>query len=133
MKRIARTLGSLGAITVVSTTQLLWPVQPARSQVVGSALCAVPGKDGVDTGNVAIVNSYYGGPSTNTTVNAGSTSIPVGSINSAGNQLTITPGDLLLVIQMQDADINFTDTSNYGAGNGSGSGYTPDCMNTSLP
>jgi hypothetical protein len=124
MKRIARALGSLGAITVLSTSQLVWAPQPVRSQVVNTALCATPGKDGADTGAVAIVNSYYGGPSTNTTVNAGSTSIPVGSINSAGNQTTITSGDLLLVIQMQDADINFTDTNNYGAGNGSGSGYT---------
>lgn len=124
MKRVARALGSLGAIAVVSTTQLLWPVQPARSQVTTSTFCAMPGKDGVDTGNIAIVNSYYEGPSANTTINAGSTSIPVGPINSAGNQVTITPGDLLLIIQMQDADINFTDTSNYGAGNGSGSGYT---------
>jgi uncharacterized repeat protein (TIGR01451 family) len=123
MKRIAHALGSLGAITVLSTSQLVWAPQPVRSQVA-SALCAVPGKDGADTGTISIVNSYYEGPSVNTTVNAGSTSIPVGSINSAGNQTTITSGDLLLVIQMQDADINFTDTSNYGAGNGTGSGYT---------
>ena len=39
-------------------------------------------------------------------------------------QTTITPGDLLLVIQMQDADINFTDTVNYGSGAGTGFGTT---------
>jgi uncharacterized repeat protein (TIGR01451 family) len=124
MKRIARALGSLGAITVLSTSQLTWTPQPARSQVTSGALCATPGKDGVDTGTLSIVNTYYEGPSTTTTVSAGNTSISVGPINAAGNQTTISPGDLLLIVQMQDADINFRDTNNYGGNNGTGSGYT---------
>lgn len=84
-------------------------------------MCATPGKDGVDTGILSIVNSYFPGTGS---INAGATSITVGPINAAGNQTTISAGDLLLVIQMQDADINFSDTSNYGAGTGTGSGAT---------
>ena len=31
---------------------------------------------------------------------------------------------MLLVIQMQDADISYVNTSNYGSNSGTGSGYT---------
>ena len=34
-----------------------------------------------------------------------------------------SPGDLILIIQMQDASWNYSNSSNYGAGTGSSSGY----------
>ncbi len=67
-----------------------------------------------------VVNTYY--PGTTGTVSIGATSIPVGTSRGAGTP--IASGDLLLVMQMQYADINSTNTANYGAGTGTASGAT---------
>src|ERR1700686_2615393 len=48
------------------------------------------------------------------TVSAGATSIPIGT--STGAATPIASGDLLLVIQMQDAAINSSNTDSYGDG-----------------
>ncbi len=66
-----------------------------------------------------VVNSYYPGTAN---ASAGATTITVGPGQGAGQ--SIQSGDLLLVIQMQDATINSTNTSAYGSGGVSGSGYT---------
>ncbi len=81
------------------------PLQPA--------VCSNnPGKDG--SGNIGgVVNTYY--PAT-ASVGAGAGAIPVGPINAWGSQTPISAGDLLLVIQMQDATIDYTDTDSYGDG-----------------
>ena len=42
----------------------------------------------------------------------------------AGAQVAIAVDDLLMVIQMQDAQINITNTANYGGNNGTGAGAT---------
>ncbi len=120
----ARSFKLFCALGFASTTQLLWFPQAAQSQSVQSNLCAAPGKDGVDLGITQVVNTYYAGPDADNIINQGATTIPIGAINNQGNQTTITPGDLLLIIQMQDADINFTDTVNYGSGSGTGFGAT---------
>ncbi|MFD1467699.1 T9SS type A sorting domain-containing protein [Hymenobacter caeli] len=76
------------------------------------AACANPGRDGSPTGLTTNPNTYY--PSTATqTVPAGATSIAVGAATGTGN---IAAGDLLLVIQMQGADIDATNTDSYGDG-----------------
>ena len=87
------------------------------SGFASAAICGTPGRDGA--GASGVVNTYYPG---NASVSAGATSIPVGS--SSGSATPIAAGDLLLIIQMQDADINYTNTSSYGSGLGSGTGYT---------
>ena len=85
---------------------------PALAQV-----CAVPGSSGA--GSVSgVVNTYYPGTSS---ASAGSTSIAVGSPTGAGTP--IAAGDLLLVIQVQDASISSSNSAAYG-GSGSGQGYT---------
>ncbi len=91
---------------------LLFP-QAARADRPG--ICATPGKDGSQIVN-GIVNTYY--PGTGTNVGVGATAIPVGVANSRGNTTPIAKGDLILIIQMQDADINSTDTDAYGNGVG---------------
>jgi hypothetical protein len=125
VKKVNKLFGIFLAVGTVSGTQLLQVPQSSQAQSSSGSLCAAPGKDGVDDGAINIVNTYYPGSTSNTTIAAGATSIPVGSINTQGNQTAISPGDLLLIIQMQDADINFTDTNAYGSGvttnNGSGS------------
>jgi uncharacterized repeat protein (TIGR01451 family) len=124
MNRLARSLGALLALGLIESTQMLWFPKPTQAQVSTGALCATPGKDGVDLGAINVVNSYFPGPAADNTVTAGSTSIALGAINASGSQTPVSPGDLMLVIQMQDADINYTDTANYGAGNGTGAGST---------
>lgn len=63
-------------------------------------------------------NTYYPGTAS---VAKGATSIPVGTATGAAG--TIVNGSLLLVIQMQDASINTTNTVAYGNGS-TGSGFT---------
>ena len=85
---------------------------PVAAQTI-PRLCAAPGKDGAGNNLSGIINTYYPGTAN---VNAGATSIPVGTSTGASTQ--IQAGDLLLVIQMQGADINSTNTDAYGDGNG---------------
>ena len=64
-----------------------------------------------------VVNTYYPGAAS---VSAGSLSIPIGAANGSG---TIALGSELLVIQMQDASINTSNTVAYGNGS-TGTGFT---------
>lgn len=91
--------------------------------VASAAVCTNPGKDG-PANLTGIINSYYPGV-VGTTVSAGSTSIAIGSVDTSGggSSTAIQPGDLILVMQMQDADIVTTNSSAYG-GSSPGSGYT---------
>lgn len=81
--------------------------------------CAMPGRDG-GAASSGTVNTYY--PPANGTYSAASTSIALGT--SRGAATAVAPGDLVMVVQMQCASLNTTNTSNYGAGNGTGRGYT---------
>jgi hypothetical protein len=63
-----------------------------------------------------IVNSYYPGSGT---ASAGATSITVGARDTRGASTNIAAGDMLLVIQMQDADISYTNSNVYGDGTAS--------------
>jgi uncharacterized repeat protein (TIGR01451 family) len=79
------------------------------------AACATPGKDGAVTITVN-PDTYYPGTASAT---AGATTLTVGTGTAggaAGVPTGIVPGDLLLVMQMQGADINFTNTDSYGNG-----------------
>src|SRR5579864_5057915 len=79
-------------------------------QAVAAVTCATPGRDGTATLN-SVINTYYPGSAAAT---PGSTTITLGV--AAGAAIPISSGDLLLVIQMQDAAINSTNTSSYGDG-----------------
>ena len=83
------------------------------------ALCATPGKDGAPTGLSGVVNTYFAGTASVAAKNS-ATSIPVAA--SVGASTGITPGDLLLVIQMQGANLTTTNDNNYGANNATGAG-----------
>lgn len=69
-------------------------------------------------GNLSgVINTYYPGTATAT---AGSTSITLGT--ATGSATAIAAGDLVLIMQMQDAAINSSNSSQYGDGiSGSGS------------
>ncbi len=86
-------------------------IEPASAQAA-PAFCALPGKDGVGGAPAGVINTYYPGTGTAT---SGTTSIPVGTPSTG---TAISANDLLLVIQMQDAAINSTNTDAYGDGVG---------------
>ena len=93
---------------------LLNPVGNAKAQGICFSL-----RD-QDTHQISgVINSYYPGTAN---ASAGAVAISVGPGQGAGQ--SIQSGDLLLVIQMQDATIDSSNTSAYGSGGTSGSGYT---------
>jgi gliding motility-associated-like protein/uncharacterized repeat protein (TIGR01451 family) len=83
-------------------------------------ICGSPGIDGA--ANVsASVNTYYP-PATSATIPESGRSVMLGAVpatdaynNSFGNK-QIKAGDMLLIIQMQDAQINYANAVQYGAG-----------------
>jgi uncharacterized repeat protein (TIGR01451 family) len=124
--------GLIAANTGTVTTATTDPATPntASAQaysLVQATVCGTqPGKDGAGGTLAGIVNSYWPG-----TANAavGATTITVGARRGAA--VSITSGDLVLIIQMQDAAINSNNDDRYGNGNGItggttgiGSGYT---------
>lgn len=117
-----RMMGALMVLGVLTSPNIRLFTLPALADQ--PTTCAVPGKDGTGTLS-GIVNSYYPGTGSNVTV--GSTSIPVGTINPAGNLTPIAQGDLLIIIQMQDADIDSDDDDSYGNGvSGGGNTGSPN-------
>src|SRR5258708_3992735 len=64
-------------------------------------------------------NTYF--PAGQNTVSAGSTSVKVSAAYYGTTPISV--GDILLIIQMQGAQINSSNNSSYGDGSGSGGGY----------
>ena len=90
---------------------------PVISQV---PVCANPPVSGT-TSISGIVNTYFEGQSASVPANQGNTTINVGSGRGAAPPLAV--GDMVLVVQMQGADIDATNTPNYGGHDGTGRGY----------
>jgi Secretion system C-terminal sorting domain len=78
-----------------------------------TAQCGVPPTSGSVTISITnnIVNTYY--PGIGNPV-AGTTTMAVGPVDSRGNATPITAGDLVLIIQVQGADMNTGNTDAYG-------------------
>jgi uncharacterized repeat protein (TIGR01451 family) len=110
----ASTLTNTAQITASAPTDPVTTNNSAtKITVVQPLVCASPGHDGAGSTLGGIVNAYYPGTGT---VAAGATSITLGAVAAGGAQTAIASGDLLLVIQMQDAAINTTNTGAYGDG-----------------
>ena len=106
-------LGSLVILSaLIFSVAGIYDVRPAYADKAG--VCGTPGKDGPTTTLTGVVNTYYPGSAN---VTAGATSIPVGAARGGGGP-AIAAGDLLLVVQMQGADINSTNDETYGDGVG---------------
>ena len=106
------------ATLVASSALLAGIVAPAAA----AGLCATPGGGGAGGTLTGVVNTYYPGVGP---VAAGATAIGVGTPTGAAT--AIVAGDLLLVIQVQGADFNSTNTNSYGHGGAAvapASGYT---------
>ena len=85
---------------------------------VQSIACGTTSQAAAGNNLTGVLNTYYPGAAN---VAAGATSITVGAATGAGN--AIAAGNLLLVIQMQDASINDSNTVAYGNGY-TGQGFT---------
>jgi len=85
--------------------------------LVEAKICASPGKDGAGGTLAGIKNDYWPGTLTPA---AGATSLVVGARAAGGaGTTTIAAGDLLIVMQMQDAAFDTTNDETYGEGTGS--------------
>ena len=109
--------GSTGTAAFTNTI-IDWVAVTLALRPFTTTLCANPPSSGTTSLAAGIYNTYYPGTAT---ANAGAVSISVGT--STGASAAIAAGDLLLVVQMQDATINYTNTSSYGNGS-TGSGAT---------
>ncbi len=74
---------------------------------------ATPGRDSATTTIAGIINSCY--PGSASTVPSGAVSIPVGGVQPVG-AASNTPGNLLIVVQMQGAQIDSSNSDCYGGG-----------------
>jgi hypothetical protein len=78
-----------------------------------TAACPVPASCASGAIPAGVINTYYPGAAS---VTAGATSITLGA--SAGAATAIAQNDLLLIVQMQDANIDTTNTATYGTVSG---------------
>jgi mucin-19 len=87
----------------------------AGATYVAAQTCSIPGNFGPNATLTAYPNGLYPG-TIGTSLAIGATSIPVGALRSGP---AVQAGSLLLVIQMQGATINSTNSNQYGDGSGS--------------
>jgi uncharacterized repeat protein (TIGR01451 family) len=104
--------------SVTAATPDLNSSNNSASAVAYSSLASCATTTGTAGGTLTgVINTYYPGTAT---VTSGQTSISLGA--ATGSTAPIAIGDLVLVMQMQDAAINSTNSSQYGDGvSGSGS------------
>jgi uncharacterized repeat protein (TIGR01451 family) len=113
----------VGPISNTASITASAPADPVSSNNSATAItavqplvCATPGNDGAGGSLSGIVNAYYPPGAGVTGAAAGTASIVLGKAATGGAQMAIAAGDLVLVMQMQSATINFTNTSSYGDG-----------------
>ena len=80
--------------------------------IAGAQVCATPGSAGNVTGVAGVINTYW----TPGTGSYGPASPTIALGAQRGAAATLAPGDLVLVIQMQCATLDTTDTLAYGDG-----------------
>ncbi|MGI4870485.1 MAG: beta strand repeat-containing protein [Janthinobacterium lividum] len=90
--------------------------------------CATPGRDNSPTALATNPNAYYPASTGAQTVAAKANSLPIGAVAATGAATPIKAGDLLLIIQMQGAAIDYTNSNSYGNGvaGGPGNGFLDD-------
>lgn len=97
---------------LIATNQPAW---------ANSDLCATPGKDGVV--NVSnVVNTYFVGGAPGEVASPGQKSLLLPGSNANDANIPISPGDMLMIIQMQDATIDSDNDATYGSGNAANDG-----------
>ncbi len=104
--------GSTGAAAFTNTSGD-WVAATVVLRPFTGTLCANPPGSGTTSLPAGVYNTYYPGAAT---ASAGAVSITLGASRGVPN--AIAAGDLLLVIQMQDATINTSNDERYGDGTG---------------
>jgi hypothetical protein len=85
--------------------------------------CPVIATPAAQTG---VINTYYPGLGT---VAAGATTFNINTNGVTGVGANIVAGDMLIVMQMQDADVNSQNSVNYGDGAGGNAGFGQTAVN----
>ncbi|MEL6854960.1 MAG: isopeptide-forming domain-containing fimbrial protein, partial [Cyanobacteria bacterium J06607_13] len=109
-----------GTLSLALLTAQILVALPTRPVIAGPNVCATPGIDG-PVNATDIVNSYFP-PLSNTTLNSGDNTLTVDSAYAGGANVDISVGDMLMIIQMQDAQIDSSNTASYGSGNAANDG-----------
>lgn len=102
-----------------ANTSGAWVAATVVLRSFAPAVCANPPSSGTTTLPAGVYNTYYPGTAT---ANAGAVSIQLGTSRGAATPIAV--GDLLLVIQMQDATINTSNDERYGDGTGTAGNTT---------
>lgn len=92
----------------------------ATGNAYAAPMCPVPDPN-PPANAMGVVNTYFAGTGS---LNSGATQLTLGARHAGSAAGDIQAGDLLLVIQMQDAEINSSNNANYGSGQGDGMGST---------
>ena len=100
---------------------LLLASQPAPARAQG---CPVIPDPGAQSG---VINTYFPGLGT---VAAGAIQLQINANAATGAGQNIVAGDMLVVIQMQDADVQATNDVNYGDGAGGNPGFGQTVLNS---
>ena len=113
----AQTITNSATVSTTGTDPVSTNNSVTVMTVVQPLICSTPGKDGAGGTLSGIVNTYFPPGAGVTGAAAGTTSIVLGAAAATpAAQTPIAIGDRLLIIQMQNATINSTNTSSYGDG-----------------
>ncbi len=114
---VANAAGPIANVATVSYNALATTNSSETIRTLAEGhVCATPGKDGAGGTLAGVKNDYWPG---STTVAAGVTGLTVGARTAGGGGSAIAIGDLLIVMQMQDAAFDTTNDETYGEGTGS--------------
>jgi uncharacterized repeat protein (TIGR01451 family) len=113
----AQTITNSATVSTTATDPVSANNSATILTIVQPLVCSTPGKDGAGGTLSGIVNTYFPPGAGVTGAAAGTTSIVLGAAAATpAAQTPIAIGDRLLIIQMQNATINSTNTSSYGDG-----------------
>ena len=115
-RRSHRACAALLALAQVLALIAVVIPRPALA-TTGAPCVPYPGKDG-PAGTLSGVSDVYYAPPAGTLA-AGSTSVPLGTIDTTGGGLAtpaVGAGDELLIVQMQDGTFTSTNSASYGSG-----------------
>jgi uncharacterized repeat protein (TIGR01451 family) len=114
---VANAAGTVSNVATVTYNGLAKSQSSEAVRTLAEArICASPGKDGAGGTLSGVKNDYWPG---STTVAAGAATLTVGGRRAGGLGSNITAGDLLIVMQMQDAAFDTINDETYGEGTGS--------------
>ncbi|MEO8035775.1 MAG: hypothetical protein ABI837_15165, partial [Acidobacteriota bacterium] len=123
---VATVYNNTGTISIGTTDAIAGNNSATVTVRSQSHLCANPGRDGAGGTITGAVNTYFPG---NANAAAGATSI---TLIAGTGPTAIASGDLLLVIQMQDAAIDSNNDDRYGDGAGTGGNGTAGSGSSAL-